>query len=239
MVQIPTPDTKEIAEECSSLVAQGKIFVTVTNEDDLLTVTEYLQRNKEAQKKVKERMKEPKDLLNRAHKSICALENSFLDPLIEREKACKEGVKVYLIDKQAREKAEQDRLQKEHNEKIAREQKEAEEKQKAERDRIAAQAIQEGRPEAAKEILAAPIYVPPPVQSAPVTNIACRSTTKVKGLTIKDKWIYEIEDPSLVPERYKSIDPKKIQNEVDLLGNEARIPGIKVLKDMNIGSRRA
>jgi len=63
------------------------------------------------------------------------------------------------------------------------------------------------------------------------------ATPKVKGLTGKKVWKFEIVDVASVPDMYKTVDEKKIRGIVNALKDTADIPGVRIWSETALASR--
>lgn len=116
-----------------------------------------------------------------------------------------------------RAEAEQRRIQEERD---AADKRAEEEQERLHQEKLDAEAAQRDRTARAETLEArADDKVAAPVVSA---------APKVKGVSTKRVWKFEIVDKTKVPEQYKTIDEKKIRGVVTALKEDADIPGVRV-----------
>ena len=72
-------------------------------------------------------------------------------------------------------------------------------------------------------------------QAAPLAPAA----PKVTGISTSKKWLFQITDPSKVPDQYKTIDEKKIGGVVRALKGDTDIPGVRVWQESTMAARSA
>jgi hypothetical protein len=84
----------------------------------------------------------------------------------------------------------------------------------------------QGQPELAAAVLEQARTVPAPAVSLP------SELPKVDGLSFTEgKWRYRVFNEALVPRRYLSVDPKKVDVEVAQMKGATKIPGIEVYQE--------
>jgi hypothetical protein len=106
-----------------------------------------------------------------------------------------------------------------------------EEQERLHQERLAAEAEQRERTARAETLEArAEITTTAPVRPG---------SPKVKGISTRKKWTFEIVDSEKVPDKYKTIDMKKIRGVVQALKADAHIPGVRVYAEtiMSAGSK--
>jgi colicin import membrane protein len=74
------------------------------------------------------------------------------------------------------------------------------------------------------------------LMSAPTSQV---STPKVRGVSKREVWKFEITDPALVPREYLVIDESKIRGVVQALKGATTIPGVRAYPDSQIAARAA
>lgn len=98
----------------------------------------------------------------------------------------------------------------------------------AQRERQAKQLERSGEKKQAQQIRKAPLVLPPIVATVPAPNL--------KDISFRHIWRFRILDEKLVPPEYCCPDLKKISRVVEALKGEARIPGIEVYAEGNVGA---
>lgn len=160
----------------------------------------------------------------KAHKTICAKKNKYVDPLKESESEIKRKIGNFQM--------ELDRIR-EAEERKAREK--AEKEAEAERQRLMKQAEKQeakGNGEQAQELLnaAAEVYVAP----APVAV----GIQKPNGIAVRYEFVPEVTDKRSVPDDYKVVDLgalKRVGNATK--DNPPTIPGVKWIKRPVVSGR--
>lgn len=230
------PETKEIEIQSQQIVETTK-NLSIVNHADYLAAGEYLKTIKRAQKKVKEIFDDPKKKASDAHKSICALERQFLEPLKKSENECSSKVSQYMIEER-RKRQEEERKAREEAERIARE--EAEKlriQQEENRLKTAEMLDSQGFKEEAEQVLSEPEQTPAPIVQ--VTYQKPEEKEKVQGLHVRSSYSAEVYDlMALVKEVAAGRQPiacleantKFLNNQARALKNELRIPGVRVLE---------
>lgn len=173
------------------------------------------ERLAEEQRKIDEKAEADRKKLEERERKA-AEDQAELDRIAEEKRRNKE-----------REEAEQKRLQDEKDAAAERERKEKErlhnEKMQSEADLSDSTARAETLESRADDTMAAPV-----ASMAP----------KVKGVSTRKVWRFEITDKSLVPEQYKTIDEKKIGGVVKALKEDADIPGVRVYSESVMAAGR-
>lgn len=215
---VDDPRVKPVAERVDSLVESVDTFA-VANADDYAAGAEVLKTIKGLASDVEAQRKKITAPLDQAKKEVMDLFRPFTNALTDAEGKIKRRLIGW--------KSEQDRIARE-------EQRKADERARKERERLEVQAraaAEAGRAERA-ETLRQRAEV---VVSAPPTTVA----PKVSGISERTAWKFEIVDASKVPDKYKTIDEKKIGGVVRALKGDTDIPGIRVYEEAVLGARRA
>lgn len=75
------------------------------------------------------------------------------------------------------------------------------------------------------------------VRAASVASSAIVSTEAPKGLSYRDAWTYRVVDASKLPRDFLMPDVKKIAAHVKANGDKRPIPGVEVVKDVQVVAR--
>ncbi|UIF90903.1 hypothetical protein [Cupriavidus sp. UYPR2.512] len=156
--------------------------------------------------------------MDAAKKAVMALFSPAIERLTEGKVFINNGMLVYTRKKQAE---------------AAEAQRKADAAAAAERAKIqqrAERAEASGKVEKAEDLreLAATTV-------APVVRI---EAAKVKGVSIKANWQFEVTDPSLIPREFLMVDEKKIGQVVKAMKEATNIPGIRVWDAGTVSARR-
>ncbi len=234
----------KVEEKALSIVDQAKA-VKVIDSESYTAACVLWKSIGDMIKEVKETFTPICDAAHKTWKTAVAKRDSFLDPLMEAQKAVKKLTGDYDAEQERIRLAEQRRL-----EEIARAEEEARRKaelerleaeRKAEEERIlqAAQAAElAGETDKAGELLesavnfgeavkqeAAAIQAEP-VYVAPV--VIPKSVPKMQGGPVyQERWDYEIIDVNLIPRQYMQPNTVAIGGVVRSLKGQTNIPGIK------------
>jgi len=215
-------------EEVMELTVQEhRDFATtcnVTNEVELHNAGEFLVDLKRLIREVEAWFQPMIDDAYKAHKTICAKKNLYVDPLKASEAEIKRKIGNFQM--------ELDRIR-EEEERKAREK--ADREAEAERKRLMAKAEKQeakGNAEGAQELLqaAAEVYVAP----APVAV----GIQKPNGIGVRYEFIPEVTDKRSVPDDYKMVDLgalKRVGNATK--DNPPSIPGVKWIKRPVVSGR--
>lgn len=163
---------------------------------------------------------------------------------------------IEYTDEQERIRREEQRKAEEaaraERERLARQQREAEEKARAEQARLrreAEEAAAAGRAaEAAKlnaradrveEKTAAKVEELQVREASVVAPVIQREPPKVAGVSTREVWLFEVNDPTQVPRQYLIVDESKIRKVVQALKGDAQIPGVRVYSERQIAAGAA
>lgn len=137
-------------------------------------------------------------------------------------------------------------------ERLAKLAREAEEKARAEQERLrkeAEAAAAAGRAaEAAKlnaradrveEKTAAKVEELQVREASVVAPVIQREPPKVAGVSTREVWLFEVNDPTQVPRQYLIVDESKIRKVVQALKGDAQIPGVRVYSERQIAAGAA
>lgn len=169
--------------------------------------------------------------LHEAHKEALAQKKKFEQPLIEAEAYLSPQISSYLAKLEQIRKAAEDkaRREREEAERRAREEEEA-------RLEAAIKAEEEGKLEEAEKILDRE-----PIQDPLTPETVVPFKEKLKGLSVRKNWLWELEDVEKVPEEWKIsiLDTDKITRYVKTIKEKATIPGIRIFSKDTIIQRRS
>ena len=212
-------DVVKVTEGALMLAGKYANYAVATAEE-YTAGAEHLKGIKAAMSQVDEerfKITRPQDA---AKKRVMEFFGQFTNRLIRAETAVKKGLLTYSN--------EQDRIQREERRK-------EEERQRKEEDKLrqaSDDAREQGRADRADilEDRADSVALAP---TAPVV-----STPKVSGISTRPVWKFEIMDPKLVPDEYKTIDEKKIGGVVRALKDLASIPGVRIYSEKTMSAGR-
>jgi len=199
-------DTQEIQKTVDGIIGE---MATIRIEDDKTAAQagEFLRKNKETQKFVKDYFEDARASTYKAYKEVTDQIKFFVKKLEKAETAVKRKVSDYQM--------EQERIRREEERRLAEEARKKEEEQRL------SQAIETGDEEA----LDAPIETP---------TIKVGAPQKTEGISYVDKWTYEIQDVSQIPREFLIPDERKIRSYVTNLKDRAEIPGVRIYKDKTV-----
>jgi hypothetical protein len=181
-------------------------------EDDLKEAAEWLRKNKETQKIVKDHFEPERKKTHEAYKAVTDKIKRFTDILTKSERVVKKKMADYQM--------EQERARREA------ERRAEEERRKAEEERAAARARAEEAGEPEPENLP---KVPEVLEKEP--------EEKIDGVSFVENWTFEIEDISKVPLEYLILDEKKVRGVVKAMKADTRIPGIRAYAEKVVRAR--
>ncbi len=195
--------------------------IIVYNQETLRAANNFLLGVKGVMKEVTDAFGPMKKKTNEAHKAVVAQEKKYLEPLLQAEKSAKMQIGVYVRKRQEiRAEAERKAAEAER----VKLQKQADIEAEAQRFE------NHGYREEAKEIRAKqPDHETVIVPDAPSLN----------GVQIRKNLTFEITDMSKVPDRFKSIDMKKIRayiREHKEKAIEHDIPGIRIYYEDSVAA---
>lgn len=213
-ISIPRPDSSALVN-AQTLLSSAESYA-VTTPAQYEEAASMLKHIKGKAKDLDEERKAMTKPLDDSKKRIMEFFSKPLDFLARAEHAVKRGMIAYT--------EEQDRLRRE-------EQRKADEAARKEQDRLkkqAEKAAAAGKTEKAQEIEQRAEMVVAPVIS--------REPPKIAGQSMREAWLFEVTDPSLVPREYMSVDEKKIRGVVQSLKGETKIPGVRVYSEKRLAS---
>jgi len=230
--------------ETSTDEAEGKLIVPeaqgfrVTNQDEYEAALSFMRRCKEKIKYFETKFEKAIKTAFDLHRSMTKLRGDLSMPYNNAYSIVEREASRWFQEQRRIAAAAEEAARREAKEKAEAERRERERKLEEERLQTAQDFIDAGHHAEADKILEAPVYVPPaasviadvlPIELAP---------KKVKGATVRQKWIHRVTDKTLLPEEYKMADDRKIAKVVAALGPEAKIPGIEILEDMKVSVRK-
>ena len=199
-------DTQEIQKTVDGIIGE-MATIRIENETTAMQAGEFLRKNKETQKFVKDYFEDARASTYKAYKEVTDQIKFFIGKLEKAEKAVKRKVSDYQM--------EQERVRREEERRLA------EEARKKEEERRLAQAIETGD----EEDLDTPIETP---------AIKVEGPRKMEGVSYVDRWTYEIQDVSQIPREFLIPDERKIRSYVTNLKDRAKIPGVRVYSDKTV-----
>jgi hypothetical protein len=206
-MRITPPETKELMAKSDDLLNRAQILQirdTASYEAAGALAIEI----KSWTKTVEDKFKPSCDAAYQAHRTITAFRNETLAPYEEAENIVNQAMGEYRKKVEAKRKAEADAA-------ADKARKEAEEKRKKEIEAAKAAGDKEG----AKNLKAAPIIATP----APVKT---QEPPKIKGVTVRKVWDFQIVDDNKIPRKYWALDLTAIRKVVQALGANHGIPGV-------------
>lgn len=201
-----TEDTQELKQTVDGIIAE---MATIRIEDETTAIQagEFLKKNKETQKFVKDYFEDARAATYKAYKEVTDNISFFVKKLQQAETAVKRKISDYQM--------EQERIRREEERRLA------EEARKREEERRLAQAIETGD----EEILEKPVEVP---------QVKIEEPRKMDGVSFVEKWTYQIEDVSQIPREFLIPDEKKIRSYVTSMKEKAKIPGVRIYADKTV-----
>jgi len=205
-MQIDIPNTTDLEAKVSNAEQSAKELV-ILNRADFASAGEMTIALKALAKVIDADFKKPKAAIELARKDLHALYRKHADPVERASRTINE--KLWAWD---REEKRKERILEAERLRVA--------KQKEIDSHVeTAAALDEAHePEAAERAINQPITPPHPV--APPIE-------KPKGLSLKDKWTFEITDPALIPRAYMMPDLTKLRKAVEITEAETKIPGVR------------
>jgi hypothetical protein len=206
----------QLAADCSAYATN----VVVADDTDFTARSNDLALIKSAQKRVEElRVSMTKPLLE-AQRRINDFFRGPADKLVAAEHAIKKALVSFDTERRrqaAEAQARADEAARKERERLEREAAKLEVKGKTEQAETKRQLA---------ETIVAPVVAPPP-PAAP------------KGQAFRLVWKFQVLDPALVPDLYKTVDETKIRKVVGALKDQANIPGVKIWSERDMSSRAA
>jgi len=199
----------ELKAEVSAVVA---VEIAVTNQETYAAANDQIGKLQTVRKAIVERFSDPKKKAAEAHKAICALEKTFLNPVDERIDALKASTTRWYAAEQARIEAEAERKRKEAEEMA----------------RLAQEAEAQGDIATAEEAV-----VEAAMAEANVTYMP-----KVKGTSMREVWHAVVEDEAQVPREYLMVNQSALDAVAKATKGAIKIPGVRFEKSY-INSTRA
>jgi hypothetical protein len=220
--EIVTIDPKEvegIKTESSTLIESArKVAHAICDTPTLQKAADMLLESKRRIKIIKARFLEPKSAAKLAHQKICDLETELIEPYARVEiEIIKPAMATYESEQEKKRRVEEERRM-------------AEARKKAEDERLAAAAELEkaGEKEAANTLMDAPIEVAPVVMPKVETP---------EGISYRLNWRFRIVNPKLIPQEFYVLDEKRIQQRVNSLKGDTKIPGIEIYSEKSVIGR--
>jgi hypothetical protein len=227
-----TEETKEeVGSEKRELVIEKKVqalanienFV-IREEADLKEAAEWLRKNKETQKIVKDFFEPEREATYKAYKNVTDKIKRFNDILSRSERIIKRKMADYRM--------EQERIRREAERKaeIAAE----EERRKAEEARMR---LREKGANGESEELESELTDITLTENI-AANMAERAPEeKLDGVVFIENWVFKVEDITKVPIEYLMLDEKKVRGIVKAMKGDTNIPGIHVYAEKTVRAR--
>lgn len=212
--------TKKVDE-----VIQAMESLKIENQTDYDQASKWLLLNKETQKYIGKELDPLKAEYYKPYKEVLDAIKFFTDKLVKGEKVIKRQMADYYNE------LERQRLEAQRKaEEAARAKAEKEAKAKAEEKQIEA-AIEAGDDSLLDEALnVGPVEIP---------EVKIAKTQTPEGISFVDNWTFEVVNPDLVPDEYKTVDEKKVKAAVKAGKDKIRIPGIRIFNDKQVRARTA
>lgn len=218
--KVPTvPDKKAIEKRSAPLLAQAA-DMTVNDEDHYVASWALVERHDAAIAKIEETFDPFVSGLHKLHKMACDMRADFLKPIVSSKNALLAKRQLYFgMVREAKRKADEAAA------------KAVQAAEKRELEKQAKLAEKQGDTQTAEVLREQSGQVPLQLfSSGPVLP-------KQEGSVIKERWVYEIVEPSKVEREYCSPDPKLIRPVVEALGPACKISGIKIERETKEHSR--
>lgn len=199
----------ELQSEVSAVVA---VQIAVTNQETYVKANEQIGKLQAVRKAIVERFSDPKKKAAEAHKSICALEKEFLNPVDQQISNFKRATERWYLAEQNRIRAEEERKRKEAEEAA----------------RLAAEAESAGEEEMAQEA----------VVEATLAQANVTAMPKVSGTTMREVWKAEVTDINAVPREYMIVNQAALDKIAQTMKGQLNIPGVRFVKSY-VNSTRA
>lgn len=217
-VQIIEPEIQDLQASGGGIVGQATSLV-VNDDVSFSRGGEILLEIKRISKTVEERFAEPVSLAHKAHKALTTLRDSVLSPFKTSESTIKQKLGAYQMQ-----------VERKRQEEAARLRRQAEAQAEAERIAKAQEQMDKGDLKACEQTLAAPLA---PV----VVRVETPEAPKLAGVSMRDKWFFEVSNVNEIPLEYMIPDLKAIGGVVTALGAKSNIPGIRIWSEKVVSGR--
>lgn len=162
------------------------------------------------------------DAANKAHKEAIAQRDKHLRPVKEAEKLLKGKIEAYVYEQERVRKAEEERLRK-----IA-EKKEADARRKAQEAAAEAERLRlEGEEKEAAKLEKKAEKLTQKADTIEAPKLATK-VEKVKGISYKDVWDFEVMDATLVPRQFCTPNEQAIRAYIKATKGTMPIEGVKI-----------
>jgi hypothetical protein len=210
-IVVRVPDTKAAAAIINPLIRRANNLVIRNDEDYLGAFDDVRKIDAFLKSDMIQAFARHVKLLAEAHRSGVGLRDGFVTPA--------KKAKTIILAKRV---AYAERRRKANEAKRARQEERARARQIKDAEKVAGQLRARGEKSAAREIVAfaknSPVSLPPAEDAVP----------KTEGSVTKPVFLFEIDDPSLVPIKYRPIDESLVRADVNAFGLDANIPGVHV-----------
>lgn len=198
---------QEVEQEALTYPQQAR-QITITNNEDYQRAANFLLSIKATRKKINESFDPIIAKAHAAHKEAVAQKKKVDEPLELAERMVKPLMAAYDTQQEQLRREEENRLR------------EQAKKQEEERMLREAESLEkQGQYEAASEVIAQPIYVPPVV--------VAKTVPKISGVVFREIWKFRIIDASKLPREYLIPDEVKIGQVVRALKSSTNIAGVE------------
>lgn len=186
------------------IIAQAKAEITVVDQVSYIAANDLIGKLQSVRKEVIARFKDPKAKAAEAHKAVCALEKSFLEPVDEKIRLLKDSTTAWYAAEQRRLEAEAERQRNEAEEYV----------------RLAADAESNGDSDTASAAVFEAVMAKAEVTAMP----------KVAGTSMRETWEAVVFDESKVPREYLMVNLSALNAVAKATKGKAAIPGVKFEK---------
>lgn len=191
--------------------------LTITTNEQCEKATDLLRRIKGEMKIVQEKLAPIVSSARKAWNEATSLRKETLAPYEDAESVLKDAIGRYTV---AQRKAEE-KLRAEQQEK-------AEAKANKDHQKAIEKAKQNGDTQLSRELTRAPVVVP----TVSTPRLAPRAT----GVSIGERWDFNLVDPTRLPREFLQPDAVKIRQRVNQLGDQANIPGVQVFRRTTVAA---
>jgi len=178
--------------------------LTITGEEEYHAAGNWLKRNKETQKLVKDFYEPERKATHTAYTAVTQQIKSCMVPLEKAEGTVKRKMSEYITERMRKQREEQRRLE--------------DEARKREEERRLQEAITTGD----ETLLDEPVEVP---------IVPMEKPEEVEGISYAALWTFEIVDANAIPRDFLMPDEKKIRQYVKAMKGAGKIPGIRIYED--------
>jgi len=186
------------------VMVAAKAEITVVDQTSYAAANDLIARLQTVRKEVVARFADPKKKAAEAHKAVCALEKSFLEPVDEKIGLLKDSTTRWYAAEQRRIEAEAERQRKEAEALAA----------------LSAEAEDAGDTDTAAEAVAA----------AAMAQASVTVMPKVAGTSMREVWKAVVVDVSQLPREYMIVNQSMLDKMAQATKGAVPIPGVKFEK---------